>query len=287
METENAQSPEEIELKNAQARLEAAHQKKAQADELKLASARAAILQRESDEIENRRKSQEAYEAQVAKVLAKRTAEEDAYKAACQAADNERKAMERNLSELEADKQKREAHARRVKHLSEEAHRIEQEAAQATAEALRGELPVEEAEQITLQSEKHPLHFILDAGQERVATAEPEIISQDTILPVERPKCSPEDYEQLAQLWFNTSGVKITNLQSQILQLYDLSTILSAVEQVVRDGRFRFRDLQHSAVVMVLSGASLDDFFKRLEVEKVEKETRAKDELDADYKARH
>lgn len=87
---------------------------------------------------------------------------------------------------------------------------------------------------------------------------------------VVRPEYKPEDFERMAILWYQTSGVKISQLQSQIMQLWPQAEIMEALRIVMAhpefQTQFKYKDAQYRAVEYVLAAGpnSLDRYIDSL-----------------------
>ncbi len=158
-------SPEEAELRAAQERLDQARKKKAEADEQKLIAARTALLQRQAAEekvLAEQRETQRLIQEKWATIEAEKKAAREAEQ---RKAEQEKRELENLLAAQELAKQKREAHEKELLRISEEAFRLEQEAKQAEADALRVATPAEEPAPSTLATT--PLGFLFGSGSQQ------------------------------------------------------------------------------------------------------------------------
>jgi hypothetical protein len=138
-----------------------------------------------------------------------------------------------------------------------------------------------------------PLEFE-DKG-DSLRQPEPEVpyFYDEHVHPVARPACTPDDYELLARAWQQTSGVKISQLQSQIRQLYDETVIIAALDVVMAhpefQTRFKFKDAQYAAVVYVLTAGpnSLAQHIVDLDEAKAAKAQKAANDAAEDFRVRH
>jgi len=262
----------EQEILEIQNRLEAAHKRKAAAEDLKITAARVKILEREQELLTKQISSAQAREERLEEAKRKMAEVSAAKEVERRAQEAARIALENEMAALELAKQKREAHQKRLKQIADDAFRVEREAAQAFEESLRVTVAPEPEPEITLHSPTHPLSRVFGVTQDSPVEPLPAA-SQEAPLPPERPKVTPEQYEQLAQMWWQTSGVRITATQAMTLQLYTLSDILAAVELVKESKLFPYRDEQYLAVTHVLSnGVSLPELRQRFDDEKLARE---------------
>jgi hypothetical protein len=159
-------SAEEAELIAAQARLDQARKKKAEADEQKLMAARTALLQRQAAEEKALAEQRETQRLIEEKWTAKKKVEADTREAEQRKAAQEKLDLDNQLAAQELAKQKREAHEREILRLSDEAFALEQAARQAEADALRASAPTLTEPEISIHSSSHPLSKIFGVKTE-------------------------------------------------------------------------------------------------------------------------
>jgi hypothetical protein len=204
----------DLELQQAMEALAAAKLKMAKATEMKLSAARAALARQESEETLRRAKALEDYTSKV-KILEDRRAKEDAdRKAEVARKENERLSLERDMAELELQQKAAKKREDMLTQLDLESRRIEAEAKQAEAEALRVQVPIVVEPEITAMSSNHPLGRILrPEGFVPVAEPKPVVAVAEILPPTLRPYS--QDESQAVAYAFAAAGHRV---QAQIIQ---------------------------------------------------------------------
>lgn len=219
MNTDNKETQEELELKLAQERLAEAKRKKALADEMKLAAARAAILQHQADEERALAEQREAQRIIEQNWIEKRKAEQEAKEAEQRKVAQEKLELEKLLATQEEAKRKREDHEKKIQQLEQEALMFEDAAKQAEVEALHMSTPKDETSPMTILMSAHPMSRFFGVAPVATGSAEPAP-SMPVAAPVEIIRRKLVDSEtQMVDSAFRAVNMRPTPLQIQNLIL--------------------------------------------------------------------
>ena len=228
---EQTLSAEELEVREAMAKLAAAKQRRADAEAEKVRAAKVAIEERLASEARKRAEELEKYNAIVAEHERR-----EAEKAVIRANEDRRKAaekleLERRLNAAEEEQRERAARDKRLKDILDAAHQEEQAAIAAEADAIRAaavDRPVEPP--VTLNSAAHPLSFIFgNAPVAHVFEAKPEPPKEE--VEIKLRAVSSLEGEVIAQHFQSKLRNRITsNLALPLLQRFEVNIILSAIE---------------------------------------------------------
>lgn len=216
------ETSEDIELQQALKAVAASKQRLADANAARLQAVRASIAKREVDELAERNRQLEAYNAKI-KILedckAAKKAEHAAEQRRKDAEQQEMQAQAERLEEAQRVQQKRDAVLAR---LADEAAATERESARIEADLLREATPIVEPLPPTLATT--PLSFLF--GGDRVAPAEPakplsvaEPLAPAHQDPVQPPTLRPDDPMEIRALAsaFLQYGVRLSALAGQNL----------------------------------------------------------------------
>ncbi len=264
-------SPEQ-EMAQAQAALAAAKQKVADAQKLRITQAEIALQewkQKEEEKILLRKLEADAI---YKKWAAKKRREEEERLAEQQRLQTEQITLEARLNKEQEELRKSQEHEKELRRLSDEAFRLEQQARQEEADALRVSAPIVAEEVITIHSPSHPLSKIL--GVKQVEPTEPTPVPhvEPTFAPDLR-KESTEEQQYVASVWSSRLSTRPnTSIVVNLLRRFSPAECIEAISTVAayqRFGRFTERDTQARAVECVCwNNGTLDDLIRAIDAEK-------------------